>query len=179
MSSAGTSEEAEAAGRHSPRQEGRTRTASARRLRRFFFSSRRRHTRWPRDWSSDVCSSDLDCVASVRRWAARAAAGQTMMQRVKDTPVADDKTFRIVLSEPYGLVIDSLSTISTSLCYMMRKKDAETDPNQQVRETVGSGPFLYNRDETRPGNRHVYDRNPNYFPRKEAPSAMAGGKVVK
>src|SRR5437660_12778976 len=24
----------------------------------FFFSSRRRHTRWPRDWSSDVCSSD-------------------------------------------------------------------------------------------------------------------------
>src|SRR5690625_7458655 len=26
---------------------------------RFFFSSRRRHTRWPRDWSSDVCSSDL------------------------------------------------------------------------------------------------------------------------
>src|SRR5207253_3743127 len=25
----------------------------------FFFSSRRRHTRWPREWSSDVCSSDL------------------------------------------------------------------------------------------------------------------------
>src|SRR5207253_4161652 len=25
----------------------------------FFFSRRRRHTRWPRDWSSDVCSSDL------------------------------------------------------------------------------------------------------------------------
>src|SRR5690625_7654083 len=24
-----------------------------------FLSSRRRHTRWPRDWSSDVCSSDL------------------------------------------------------------------------------------------------------------------------
>src|SRR5206468_6801458 len=26
----------------------------------FFFSSRRRHTRSDRDWSSDVCSSDLD-----------------------------------------------------------------------------------------------------------------------
>src|SRR6266508_3587913 len=25
----------------------------------FFFSRRSRHTRWPRDWSSDVCSSDL------------------------------------------------------------------------------------------------------------------------
>src|SRR5690625_7736984 len=28
----------------------------------FFFSSRRRHTRWARDWSSDVCSSDLITV---------------------------------------------------------------------------------------------------------------------
>src|SRR5690625_5367192 len=32
----------------------------------FFFSSRRRHTRWPRDWSSDVCSSDLYLVAPSR-----------------------------------------------------------------------------------------------------------------
>src|SRR5256886_13586554 len=29
----------------------------------FFFSSRRRHTRFDCDWSSDVCSSDLDCSA--------------------------------------------------------------------------------------------------------------------
>src|SRR5699024_11599664 len=28
----------------------------------FFFSSRRRHTRSKRDWSSDVCSSDLDLL---------------------------------------------------------------------------------------------------------------------
>src|SRR5437660_7879307 len=33
----------------------------------FFFSSRRRHTRWPRDWSSDVCSSDLDELARRRQ----------------------------------------------------------------------------------------------------------------
>src|SRR5207253_3980606 len=32
----------------------------------FFFSSRRRHTRWPRDWSSDVCSSDLFSNALMR-----------------------------------------------------------------------------------------------------------------
>src|SRR5712692_10640678 len=29
----------------------------------FFFSSRRRHTRWNCDWSSDVCSSDLHFLA--------------------------------------------------------------------------------------------------------------------
>src|SRR3712207_7699803 len=33
----------------------------------FFFSSRRRHTRYWRDWSSDVCSSDLDEVPSILR----------------------------------------------------------------------------------------------------------------
>src|SRR5690554_7864636 len=32
----------------------------------FFFSSRRRHTRCGRDWSSDVCSSDLNGVADIQ-----------------------------------------------------------------------------------------------------------------
>src|SRR5690606_41198335 len=31
----------------------------------FFFSSRRRHTRFSRDWSSDVCSSDLPILAAL------------------------------------------------------------------------------------------------------------------
>src|SRR5690606_40089685 len=47
---------------------------------RFFFSSRRRHTRFSRDWSSDVCSSDLSsstiptCVANAA--AARASTSE-------------------------------------------------------------------------------------------------------
>src|SRR5690625_7798157 len=43
----------------------------------FFFSSRRRHTRWPRDWSSDVCSSDLPAPhLRVRGGAGDAGQGQ-------------------------------------------------------------------------------------------------------
>src|SRR5690606_40390152 len=34
----------------------------------FFFSSRRRHTRFSRDWSSDVCSSDLTVKRSELVW---------------------------------------------------------------------------------------------------------------
>src|SRR5690606_40549298 len=34
----------------------------------FFFSSRRRHTRFSRDWSSDVCSSDLATYAFLGRY---------------------------------------------------------------------------------------------------------------
>src|SRR5439155_5276853 len=43
----------------------------------FFFSSRRRHTRWPRDWSSDVCSSDLS-----RKMAAAIAKGTQPPERI-------------------------------------------------------------------------------------------------
>src|SRR5690606_39432114 len=32
----------------------------------FFFSSRRRHTRFSRDWSSDVCSSDLGLIGDTK-----------------------------------------------------------------------------------------------------------------
>src|SRR6266581_2325352 len=39
----------------------------------FFFSSRRRHTRWTGDWSSDVCSSDLSAARpAVHTWTEKA-----------------------------------------------------------------------------------------------------------
>src|SRR5436309_13687638 len=42
----------------------------------FFFSSRRRHTRFSRDWSSDVCSSDLAQPPGPERTQAFATAGR-------------------------------------------------------------------------------------------------------
>src|SRR5690625_246006 len=42
----------------------------------FFFSCRRRHTRWPRDWSSDVCSSDLSALQwGILLWLGLGASG--------------------------------------------------------------------------------------------------------
>src|SRR3989449_8478409 len=46
----------------------------------FFFSSRRRHTRCSRDWSSDVCSSDLDVPRRVHD-GARDRRGATARSR--------------------------------------------------------------------------------------------------
>src|SRR5438445_7307438 len=42
----------------------------------FFFSSRRRHTRYWRDWSSDVCSSDLAMADARQKKIAVVAAEQ-------------------------------------------------------------------------------------------------------
>src|SRR5207245_5290225 len=48
-------------------------------VRSFFFSSRRRHTRCYRDWSSDVCSSDLPLAP--RRVCTRGGAPAAKVQR--------------------------------------------------------------------------------------------------
>src|SRR5690348_18509533 len=49
----------------------------------FFFSSRRRHTRWTGDWSSDVCSSDLE------RWIVAYCESAMLHYRFDDGRLAD------------------------------------------------------------------------------------------
>src|SRR3712207_9332490 len=55
----------------------------------FFFSSRRRHTRYWRDWSSDVCSSDLlgdrgDVVGDVAQVAAQVLVDAVLVEAGSD-----------------------------------------------------------------------------------------------
>src|SRR5690348_17889738 len=66
----------------------------------FFFSSRRRHTRWTGDWSSDVCSSDLyliSCGANVEASggvvgiARHAQARVRGMKRVQVEPRSEER----------------------------------------------------------------------------------------
>ena len=130
-------------------------------------------------WHDGTAVTTADVIPSVKRLAARDGAGQHMMLRVSDIAAKDEKTFTIWLKEPYGLLLDALAKTSTPLCFIMRKKEAETDPMQKITDTVGSGPFKLNMDETRVGTHYVYDRNTDYVPRSEPPSGIAGGKVVK
>jgi peptide/nickel transport system substrate-binding protein len=62
--------------------------------------------------------------------------------------------------------------------FMMPKRVAETDPFQQLNVTIGSGPFILKQDEWKPGEKVVFVKNPNYKPRNEPASGLAGGKVV-
>ena len=100
-----------------------------------------------------------DVVASIRRWAARDGAGQHMMARVKDLSKKDDKTFVIALKRAIRPDLRDDGEDRDANLYIMRKKEAKTDPNQQITEYIGSGPFTYNRNETQMGQRYVYDRN--------------------
>ena len=85
----------------------------------------------------------------------------------------------MVLKEPYGLVLDSLAKPSANMAFMMPKRVADTDPNTQITDYTGSGPFIFKKDEWKPGEKAVFVKNPKYKPRSEPPSGLAGGKVVK
>jgi peptide/nickel transport system substrate-binding protein len=120
-----------------------------------------------------------DCVASLKRWAARDGMGQKLMSYIAELKPADTKTFIMQLKEPYGLVLTTLAKPSSNVPFIMPKRVAETDPNTQITDTTGSGPFIFSQDEWKPGEKAVYLKNPKYHPRAEPPSGFAGGKLVK
>jgi peptide/nickel transport system substrate-binding protein len=119
-----------------------------------------------------------DAVASFKRWSVRDPLGQLLMPKVKDIVVVDAKTFRVDLKEPTGLLMTAVSKPSGPI-FIMPERVAKTDPFQQLTDTTGSGPFIFVKDQWKPGDKTVYVKNPKYKPRGEPASGMAGGKIAK
>jgi peptide/nickel transport system substrate-binding protein len=130
-------------------------------------------------WSDGAPVQASDCVASIKRWWAKDVTGHFLAAEAASLTAKDPKTFTLVLKEPFGLVIEALGKPSSNVPFMMPERVANTDPNQQITDTTGSGPFIFKKDEWVPGNKVVYVKNPNYLPRKEPADGLAGGKVVK
>src|SRR6476661_5188834 len=119
------------------------------------------------EWHDGQPVTGADCVASIKRWGAKDSMGQKLMSVVTDLSAPDAKTIKMVLKEPYGLVLDSLGKPSANVPFMMPKRVADTDPNTQITDYVGSGPFIFKKDEWKPGEKSVYVKNPKYKPRSE------------
>jgi len=130
-------------------------------------------------WHDGAPVKAEDCIQSVKRWAERDGVGQRLMQHTQSFEVVDDKTFKLTLKNPYGFVIASLAKPGSTVPFMMPKRVAETDPFKQIDDYTGSGPFIFKKDEWKPGEKVVYVKNTKYKPRAEPPSMLAGGKVVK
>lgn len=121
-----------------------------------------------------------DVIASLTRWGKKDGVGMRLFGFVKSLEPLDDKTFRMELTKPYGMVLESLGKTGTSVPIIMRASDASTDPNTQIKEAIGSGPFKFAKDQWVPGSKAVYLKNPDYVPRpgKEAASFFAGSKYA-
>jgi peptide/nickel transport system substrate-binding protein len=131
------------------------------------------------EWHDGKPVTAEDCVASIKRWAARDALGQQLMGATGELKVLDEQSFRLTLKEPFGLVLEALGKPSSNVPFMMPKRVADTDPNKQLDDYTGSGPFMLKKDEWKPGEKIVYLKNPKYKPRNEPPSMLAGGKIPK
>jgi peptide/nickel transport system substrate-binding protein len=117
-----------------------------------------------------------DCVATITRWAKRYPMGEALMARTDELSAVSDKTIRFRLKRPFPLLPEALAE---PYCSIMPERLAKTDAFEQIKEAVGSGPFKLAAAERIPGQRVVFDRNPDYIPRVSGkPSFSAGPKVV-
>jgi len=130
------------------------------------------------EWHDGTPVTSEDCVASLKRWAARDSMGQKLALSVQDYMIVDPRTFQIVLKEKFGPLLEALGKPSVVVPFMMPKKTAETDAFKQIDDYIGSGPFVFKKDEWKPGEKLVYLKNTKYKPRPEPMSGLAGGKVV-
>ncbi|HTW53236.1 MAG TPA: ABC transporter substrate-binding protein [Stellaceae bacterium] len=117
-----------------------------------------------------------DCIATIQRWGKRDPMGTALMARTDEVTAPSDKTIRFRLKTPFALLSYALAQI---YCAIMPERLAKTDPNTQVSEAVGSGPFKYIAAERVPGQRVVLEKNADYVPRDSGkPSFNAGPKIV-
>ena len=130
-------------------------------------------------WHDGAPVTAEDCVASLRRWAARDDMGRRLLEATAELRALDSRSFEIRLRSPYGLVLESLAKPGSNVPFMMPARLAETDPFTPIAEVVGSGPFEFVAAEWVPGRKAVYVKNPDYRPRAEPPSGLAGGKLAK
>jgi peptide/nickel transport system substrate-binding protein len=131
-------------------------------------------------FSDGAAVTSDDCIASIKRWGGRDALGRRLMGATKEMRRVDDKTFVLELARPFGLVLDALGKPSVQVPFIMPARIASvTPPTTPVKEIVGSGPYLFIKEEWVPGERATFRRNPDYVPRNEPADGLAGGKVVK
>jgi peptide/nickel transport system substrate-binding protein len=117
----------------------------------------------------------LDAVTSIKRWMARDPMGQRMNSVTASIEPLNELTFEIRLKEQWGLVIEALAKAANP-AFIMPEKVALTPANTQITDPVGSGPYIFVKEEWRPGSKVVYRRNPDYIARNEPADYMAGGK---
>src|SRR5450432_4573479 len=102
-------------------------------------------------WHDGTPVTAEDCVASLKRWGKSDSMGQKLMDFTADLQATDPKTITLKLKEPYGLVLESIGKPSSRVAFMMPKRLAETPPDKQIPEQIGSGPFKFVASEFQPG----------------------------
>jgi peptide/nickel transport system substrate-binding protein len=119
-----------------------------------------------------------DVVASLQRWGKKAVDGRALFERTASLTATGERSFEFVLKEPFGPILDALAN-PIAPPFVMREKEASTDVGTQIAEAIGSGPFIFVKEEWKPGATVVYKKNAAYVARSEPSNGFAGGRPPK
>ncbi|MCX7372645.1 MAG: ABC transporter substrate-binding protein [Alphaproteobacteria bacterium] len=119
-----------------------------------------------------------DCVVSLRRWMRRNPSGQQLERQLEEMAALDDRRFVLRLRRPFPLLFAALASPVNPVAFMMPERLASTDPFQQIREAIGSGPYRFNAREYNSGSLVVYERFADYAPAPNGPTSFTAGPKV-
>nr|WP_201451987.1 ABC transporter substrate-binding protein [Rhodovarius lipocyclicus] len=129
-------------------------------------------------WHDGGAVTAKDCVASLKRWMKRNPSGQQLERQLDELSALDDTRLQFRLKRAFPLLFASLAAPVNPVAFMMPERLANTDPFQQIRESIGSGPYKFVPGEYNSGSLVVYERNADYVPRSEGTASLTAGPKV-
>src|SRR3546814_4124168 len=73
-------------------------------------------------WHDETPVTAEDCVASLKRWSQKDGMGRSLAGFASEITAVDDKTFKLVLTEPVGFVPAALGKIDSTVPFMMPQR---------------------------------------------------------
>jgi len=119
-----------------------------------------------------------DVVASIRRWAAKDAYAQALMDATDELSAPSDKLVVFRLNRPFPLLAQALAKPTNQMAAIMPERLALTPATTLLNEMVGSGPFRYLADERVSGAHNAYAKFDKYVPRDGVASFCAGPRIA-
>ena len=129
-------------------------------------------------WHDGTAVLPEDVEASITRFREQDTSFSPILNDIwEGFETVDDKTFKIVLSEPSALLLTALGYVGGTQPNIMPKETAEKYPaGELIQDFVASGPYEFVSWD--PGNEIILDRYEAYVPRREEPSYRAGAKLA-
>jgi peptide/nickel transport system substrate-binding protein len=119
-----------------------------------------------------------DVVASLNRWARHDVYAISSFRLVDELSAISDDVLQFRLKRPFRLLADLLGKQNPIAPAIMPERLAMTDPGQQVKEVIGSGPYKFVMNERLSGSLAVYERNAAYVPRNDGPPVGTSGPKI-
>lgn len=124
---------------------------------------------------SAVTSADI--IASLKRWQQVDPIGQAIVDAGGAWKALSDRKFELTLDSSFAMVLEGLARVSSFPAFIMPAEIASTPVTERISKVVGSGPYVFQKDEWVHGSKVVFERNPYYKTLDAKPDGLSGDKT--